>query len=177
MNNLNRIKQSQVFAALVEGNSVRATERMTGVAKHTILKLIKDVGIACADYQDRALRNLNCKPGWRMHRAFCDVCGQRARCHPSRESVHGQQRRILKVVEPEARPVPLVGRTDQAALHRVGVHVIQFFEALLFAPDVQVIKPPLPGAVSRGAVNGFGKGEHFQHPGTPEMIDVLAEVR
>jgi IS1 family transposase len=34
---------------------------MTGVAKHTILKLIKDAGIACADYQDRTLRNLKCK--------------------------------------------------------------------------------------------------------------------
>jgi IS1 family transposase len=34
---------------------------MTGVAKHTILKLIKDVGIAAADYQDRTLRGLKCK--------------------------------------------------------------------------------------------------------------------
>src|ERR1017187_3017468 len=61
MNKLNRTKQSQVIAALVEGNSIRAIERMTGVAKHTILKLIKDAGIAAADYQDRTLRNLKCQ--------------------------------------------------------------------------------------------------------------------
>ena len=61
MNKLNRTKQAQVIAALVEGNSIRAVERMTGTAKHTILKLLKDVGIACADYQDKMLRNLNCK--------------------------------------------------------------------------------------------------------------------
>jgi len=61
MNKLNRTRQAQVMAALVEGNSIRATERMTGVAKHTILNLIKDVEIACADYQDRALVNLKCK--------------------------------------------------------------------------------------------------------------------
>ena len=61
MNKLNRTRQAQVIAALVEGNSIRATERMTGVAKHTILKLIKDVGIASADYQDRVLVNLKCK--------------------------------------------------------------------------------------------------------------------
>jgi IS1 family transposase len=61
MNRLNRTKQAQVIAALVEGNSINATVRMTGVAKHTILKLIADVGSACADYQDRALRNLKCK--------------------------------------------------------------------------------------------------------------------
>jgi IS1 family transposase len=61
MNKLNRTKQAQVVAALVEGNSIRAIERMTGVAKHTILKLIKDVGIAAADYQDRTLVNLKCR--------------------------------------------------------------------------------------------------------------------
>lgn len=61
MNRLNHTKQAQVVAALVEGNSIRAIERMTGVAKHTILKLIKDAGIACADYQDCTLRNLKSK--------------------------------------------------------------------------------------------------------------------
>ena len=61
MNKLNRTKQVQVIAALVEGNSINATVRMTGVAKHTILKLIADAGSACADYQDRTFRNLKCK--------------------------------------------------------------------------------------------------------------------
>ena len=61
MNKLNSTKQSQVIAALVEGNSINATVRMTGVAKHTILKLIADVGSACADYQDRTFLNLKCK--------------------------------------------------------------------------------------------------------------------
>lgn len=61
MNKLSRTKQAQVIAALVEGNSIRAIERMTGTAKHTILKLIKDVGIAAADYQDHTLVNLKCK--------------------------------------------------------------------------------------------------------------------
>jgi IS1 family transposase len=61
MNRLNRTRQAQVVAALVEGNSINATVRMTGVAKHTILKLIADLGTACADYQDRTFRNLKCK--------------------------------------------------------------------------------------------------------------------
>ena len=61
MNKLNRTKQAQVIAALVEGNSVNATVRMTGVAKHTILKLLADLGPACAEYQDKVFRNLNCK--------------------------------------------------------------------------------------------------------------------
>lgn len=47
--------------SLVEGNSVRSTSRLTGVAKGTILRLLADVGTACAEYQHRTLRNLTCK--------------------------------------------------------------------------------------------------------------------
>ncbi len=35
--------------------------RMTGVSKPTILKLLADLGTACAKYQDEKLRNLPCK--------------------------------------------------------------------------------------------------------------------
>lgn len=34
---------------------------MTGVAKNTVVKLLADLGHACAEYQDKALRNLTCK--------------------------------------------------------------------------------------------------------------------
>jgi IS1 family transposase len=61
MNKLTREKQAQVIAALVEGNSINSTVRMTGVHKTTILKLLARLGTACADYQDRTLRNLKCK--------------------------------------------------------------------------------------------------------------------
>ena len=61
MNKLSPAKQAQVVAALVEGNSIRATVRMTGVAKNTIAKLISDLGRACAEYQSRTLVNLKCR--------------------------------------------------------------------------------------------------------------------
>ncbi len=61
MNKLTREKQAQVVIALVEGNSIRATVRMTGVAKNTIVKLLADLGRACAEYQDKAFRSLPCK--------------------------------------------------------------------------------------------------------------------
>lgn len=34
---------------------------MTGASKVTILKLLADIGQACSEYQDKALRNLTCK--------------------------------------------------------------------------------------------------------------------
>jgi IS1 family transposase len=61
MNSLPIERQIAVVNALVEGNSIRATVRMTRVAKDTVTKLLARVGQACADYQDKALRNLTCK--------------------------------------------------------------------------------------------------------------------
>jgi IS1 family transposase len=58
MNRLNTEKRTAVIAALVEGTSVNATCRMTGIAKHTVLKLLKDIGCACAAYHDVNVRNL-----------------------------------------------------------------------------------------------------------------------
>src|SRR5580704_18550843 len=54
-------KRCAVVRCLTEGCSIRATVRMTGVSKNTIVKLLADLGKACADYQDRMLRNLPCK--------------------------------------------------------------------------------------------------------------------
>jgi transposase len=61
MNQLSSEKRAAVIAALVEGNSIRSVVRMTGVAKNTVVKLLAEAGAACAQYQDRALRNLPCK--------------------------------------------------------------------------------------------------------------------
>jgi IS1 family transposase len=61
MNRLSTEKRAQVLSMLVEGNSVRATSRMAGVAINTVQKLLLDVGEACATYQDEHLRDLPCK--------------------------------------------------------------------------------------------------------------------
>ncbi len=61
MNRLSTEKSAQVIGALVEGNSIRATVRMTGAAKNTITKLLVDLGEACAEYQDGVFQGLPCK--------------------------------------------------------------------------------------------------------------------
>ena len=61
MNRLSTEMRVQVVAALVEGNSIRATCRMTGVAKNTVVKLLVELGEACARYQDKELRGLTCR--------------------------------------------------------------------------------------------------------------------
>jgi hypothetical protein len=61
LNRLATDKHTAVIAALVEGVSINATCRMTGVAKHTVLKLLKDMDCACALYHDAHVRNVKSK--------------------------------------------------------------------------------------------------------------------
>ena len=61
MNRLSAERRAAIIGSLVEGNSIRATVRMTGAAKNTITKLLVDLGEACAEYQDGVLVDLPCK--------------------------------------------------------------------------------------------------------------------
>ena len=54
-------ERAQVIKQICEGSSIRSTVRITGVAKNTIVKLLHEIGKACFQYQDKALRNLTCK--------------------------------------------------------------------------------------------------------------------
>ncbi len=61
MNRLDSTRRAQVIRCLVEGNSIRATVRITGVAKNTVAKLLVEAGYACAEFQDKAFRELTLK--------------------------------------------------------------------------------------------------------------------
>ncbi len=61
MNKLSEDKRAAILRALVEGNSVRATARLTDTAKASVLSLLVELGEFCSIYQDHALRNLRCK--------------------------------------------------------------------------------------------------------------------
>jgi IS1 family transposase len=70
MNKLSTAKRAAVVAALVEGNSIRASARMTQVSKPTILKLLADLGAACSQFHDQTVRGL------RSRRIECDEIWQ-----------------------------------------------------------------------------------------------------
>ncbi len=61
MNKLNIEKRAMVIRCLMEGNSLRATTRLTGVHRTTCMRLLESLGKACSIYQDKALRDLTCK--------------------------------------------------------------------------------------------------------------------
>jgi len=58
MNKLPATKQAAVLRTLSEGNSIRATARLTGTSKATVLKLLVELGDFCSFYQDQVIRNL-----------------------------------------------------------------------------------------------------------------------
>jgi len=66
MNKLTAEKRRAVVACLVEGNSIRSTVRMTGVAKATVSKLVVDLGAACMKFHDATVRNVQ------SNRVECD---------------------------------------------------------------------------------------------------------
>jgi IS1 family transposase len=61
MNRLSTERRAEIIGALVEGNSLRSTVRMTGAAMNTVLKLLLDLGEACSEYQDGVMQGLPCK--------------------------------------------------------------------------------------------------------------------
>ncbi len=61
MNRLKPDRQAAVISALVEGVSVRSTERMTGVHRDTIIRLMVQVGETCDEILDTMMRGLPCR--------------------------------------------------------------------------------------------------------------------
>jgi IS1 family transposase len=55
MNNLSRDQQIAIIACLTEGQSIRATERITGIHRDTIMRLGERVGRGCAELHDRMM--------------------------------------------------------------------------------------------------------------------------
>ncbi len=76
-------RQAAILRALVEGNSIRATCRITGAAKGTVLSLLRIVGAHCKNYHDRFVRDVPAK------RVQCDeiwsFCGAKERNVPIME--------------------------------------------------------------------------------------------
>jgi IS1 family transposase len=114
MNRLNSESRAQVIRCLIEGNSIRSTVRMTGVAKNTVVKLLVEVGAACSQYQDEKLRNLTCQ------RIQCDEIWQYVGCKQKQVTVEKMEAGICgdtwtwTAIDADTKLVPcwLVGKRD-----------------------------------------------------------------
>jgi IS1 family transposase len=117
MNRISIERRSQIIKCLVEGMSVNGICRVTDAAKHTVLKLLADVGEACQQYQDEHLRNLNCR------RIECDEIW--SFCHAKQKNVPAEFQGKFgygdvwtwTAIDPETKLVPCwyIGRRDSYA--------------------------------------------------------------
>lgn len=80
MNRLSTDRRKAVIASIVEGASINSTVRITGVSKPTILKLISDLGCACATFHDEHVRKLQ------PNRVQCDEIWSFVHCKQKRVS-------------------------------------------------------------------------------------------
>jgi len=60
-NVLKKEKQIALLKLLVEGNSIRSTERLTGIHRDTITRTLTRFGDACGRFLDKSLWNVNVK--------------------------------------------------------------------------------------------------------------------
>ena len=61
MNRLSLDRRTHAISCLVEGNSIRSTERMTGIHRDTVMRLLVEVGTGCAALMDEQMRDLPCE--------------------------------------------------------------------------------------------------------------------
>ena len=74
-------KQATVLGALVEGASIRSVERMTGVQKKTIGRLIQRTGKAAARLLDEEIRGVQCQH-LQLDEVWCFVGKKKANLKP-----------------------------------------------------------------------------------------------
>ena len=61
MNALSMEKKAQVLSILVEGNSIRSAERLTGVHRDTIMRLLVKAGESCETIMEKHLKGFHSK--------------------------------------------------------------------------------------------------------------------
>lgn len=119
MNRLSKAERAQIIGLLVEGNSIRSINRLTGFAQNTIMKLLVDLGDAVTEYQSRTLRNLTstrieCDEIW----AFCHAKAKNVLEQHAGEFGYGDVW-TWSAIDPDTKLVPtwLVGPRDDWAAH------------------------------------------------------------
>jgi IS1 family transposase len=105
MNRLSVARRTQIIGALVEGNSIRSTERMTDTHRDTIMRLMVEVGTGCAALANDQMRNLECR------RIQCDEIWTFCRMKQARIPRFADRTKVgdqwtFVAIDPETKLVP-----------------------------------------------------------------------
>jgi IS1 family transposase len=133
VNILPREKQIEAVASLTEGCSIRATERLTGVNRGTILSLGVRVGQGCAALHDRLMRDLNVSR-IELDEAWSFCFKKQARLTPADGADKGDQYVFLAIAG--AAKAILSYRVGKRNQEHTSAFVADLRERVLGAPEI-----------------------------------------
>jgi IS1 family transposase len=137
MNKLSQGKQSLILSQLVEGNSIRSIERMTGVHRDTIMRLLLRAGENAEFLHDERVRNLT------VEQIQCDElwtfvgCKQRHLTQDERDGERVSERGdqwVFVAIDAYSKLVPsyMVGKRDWGTasrfIHDLSDRVTGYFQ-------------------------------------------------
>jgi IS1 family transposase len=132
-NVLKRDKQIQVLKLLVEGSSIRSTERVTGVSRNAIMRLLVRFGTACREFLDLNLSNL--------HLEHVEIDEIWTFVRKKQRKLHG-----FEIIDPEIADIYLFTAIDQRtkllASFAIGKRNTQTTQALIRDLESRMIRRP-----------------------------------
>jgi len=114
VNRLKPEKQEMVLNLLVEGNAIRGTQRITGVNRRTIIRLIRETGERCQQSLDERMRNIHSK------RMQCDeiwtyVAKKQKKLKPHEKNGEFGDQYVFIAIDADTKLIPcfLVGKRNE----------------------------------------------------------------
>jgi IS1 family transposase len=113
MNRVPLARRVQVINCLVEGNSIRILERMTGTHRDTICRLLVEVGNGCANLMNEQMRELPCRR-IQVDEIWAYVGKKQRHMTPFDDPRRVGDQYTFVALDPETKIVPayLVGKRD-----------------------------------------------------------------
>ena len=133
MNVLPSHKQSEIVAALCEGVSIRATERLTGVHRDTIMRLGVRVGEGCARLHDAMMRDLQV-PRIELDEIWAYVGRKQERVKPEDGANIGDQYTFIALAG--AAKAIVSYRTGKRTAYNTRAFVMDLRQRVLGAPEI-----------------------------------------
>lgn len=113
MNRLSLGRRTQVVNCLVEGNSIRSTERMTDTHRDTVMRLLVEVGDGCRRLMGAEMRNLTCRR-IQVDEIWAYVAKKQRQVTPEDDRSRVGDQWTFVALDPETKLVPAfrVGKRD-----------------------------------------------------------------
>jgi IS1 family transposase len=113
MNILRPEKREAIVGALVEGNSIRSTSRLTGTHIETVLRHLRIVGEGCARLLDERMRNLRCQRV-QVDEAWTFVQKKQRHLRPTDDPAHAGDFWLFVGLDADSKLIPSfrIGKRD-----------------------------------------------------------------